>query len=78
MSKATDEKAKLTASFLNSLAVNAISAGVIGPVVAWAINLGGFRSLVAILPFTFSALFWGMLGFMLHSIAREILNRLDD
>lgn len=77
MSKARDEKTKLTATFLNSLAVTAISVGVIAPTVAWATNLGGFRGLTAILPFIFSALFWGMLGVMLHLTAREILNRLD-
>ncbi|MCA3641308.1 MAG: hypothetical protein IOC63_05530 [Methylobacterium sp.] len=77
MSKSRDEKAKLTATFLNSMAANAISVGVIAPTVAWATNLGGFRGLTTLLPFTFSALFWGMLGIMMHMIAREILNRLD-
>jgi hypothetical protein len=74
MSKSADEKAKLTANFLNSLAINALSVGIIAPLVAWVSNLGGFQTLISPLAFVFSTLFWGYLAIRLHYAALEILN----
>ena len=78
MSRASDEQAKLTANFLNSLAVTALSVGVVAPIVALAINLGNAQQTVTIVPVIFSTLFWGALSLMLHSVGRKILTKLDE
>jgi hypothetical protein len=77
MSKASDEKAKLTANLLNAMAINALSVGIIAPIVAWISNLGGFQALISPLAFVFSTLFWGYLALRLHLYALSLLDRLD-
>jgi hypothetical protein len=73
MSKIADEQIKLTASFLNGIAVALVVAGAVAPLAALTYGLpGAARG-------GFVALFggaWILAGAMLHLVARRVLRRL--
>ena len=75
MSKRLDEKAKLTATFANNVAVAVIAAGAIGPVAARVFTNGGGLPQDQAIILAVMAFF---LGTVLHFGARRLLNRMSD
>lgn len=73
MSKLTDERIKLSATFLNAIAVAVVVAGAIVPLAAFTYGLPGAArgSVVAVVGFG-----WAVAGLALHGIARWQLRRL--
>ncbi len=72
MSLIHDEKTKLTATWLNSIAVAALAIGAIAPIVATV------TTSVTLLSATGLAMFWILIGACLHLAARMILERLKE
>lgn len=77
MSKARDEKIKLTASYLNALAGAAITIGVLGPVIAFLLNLGDAQSKVSPWLLLAACLFSVGASYGIHMAARRVLDGLD-
>lgn len=77
MSKARDEKIKLTANLLNTAAGSSFTVGVIAPTVAVYLNLGDAASRVTLRDLILNVVFWLFAACMLHLGARVILDRLD-
>lgn len=76
MSKLTDERTKLTANWLNTIASGVMVTGVVAPAVAAYFNVpgpaqAGFSSLLL------GSAIWIFAGLGLHWIARVILRKLD-
>lgn len=73
MSKIADEQTKLTAGFLNGIALAMVVAGAIAPLAAFTYGLPGAASgrLVAISGFG-----WALTGVVVHWVARRLLRRL--
>ena len=77
MSLIHNERVKLTAVCLNTLATTTVAAGVIAPVVA---VVFGLPTTVAISPIAFllAIVAWFLLGLALHLFARRMLGRLQE
>lgn len=78
MSKRLDEQVKLTAGLLNSVAASSFTVGVVGPIVAVAINLGDAASKVPLATLGINAAFWAFAGLMLHLLAPRVLNEIGE
>jgi hypothetical protein len=76
MSKLTDERTKLTASWLNTLASGVMITGVVAPIVAAYFNVPG-PAQVGLLSLIVSSMAWFLGGLGLHWVARAILRKLD-
>jgi hypothetical protein len=72
-----NERVKLTASWVNTLAAAIIATGVVAPLVA---IVFGFPTAGAVSPFGFalSSAAWLFFGVALHFVARNILTRLKE
>jgi multisubunit Na+/H+ antiporter MnhG subunit len=77
VSKAREEKTKLTANLLNTAAGSSFTVGVVAPMVAVYLNLGEASAKVTLRDLILNVLFWLFAATMLHLGARAILNRLD-
>jgi hypothetical protein len=73
MSKATDEQAKLTATFINGIAIAMIVLGFIAPLIAFTYS-SGHIPITAIVVFGYA---WVLAAVVIHVIARLILKDLD-
>ncbi|MCA0400507.1 MAG: hypothetical protein LCH38_06795 [Proteobacteria bacterium] len=77
MSKARDEKIKLTANYLNTMAGALVTIGVVGPLIAVVLNLGDAQAKVSTLVLAASCLFSAGGSYAIHRIARNSLDKLD-
>jgi hypothetical protein len=78
MSKKRDEKIKLLANAFNTGSTSSVTVGVIGPIVAVAINIGDAGTKVPLLTLVTNVVFWLALAIVLHFGARTVLDGLDD
>jgi hypothetical protein len=74
VSKVQDERTKLTATFLNSIATAMVVAGAVVPFAAFTYELPGAASGQAIILVGVS---WAVAGVIMHLMARRILGRLS-
>lgn len=77
MSKARDEKIKLTANYLNTLAGALITIGVLGPLMAVMLNLGDAQTKVSGWLLLAGCLFSIAASYAMHTAARNVLTKLD-
>jgi hypothetical protein len=77
MSKARDEKIKLTANLLNTVAGSCITVGVLLPLISILLNLGNAQSLIPPLALMFVCPLALALAYGNHRYARNILEDLD-
>jgi Na+/pantothenate symporter len=77
VSKAREEKIKLTANLLNTAAGSSFTVGVVAPAVAVYLNLGDAAAKVTLRDLILNVVFWLFAASMLHLGARAILDRLD-
>ena len=72
-----NERIKLSASWVNALAVTIVATGVIAPMAAVAFGLStiGTVSTSVLVPLTIA---WLVLGIVLHIVARLMLGRLQE
>ncbi|MCA3594752.1 MAG: hypothetical protein IOC59_04595 [Methylobacterium sp.] len=77
MPKARDEKIKLTASFLNSIAGACVTVGILGPLIAVFLNLGDAQTKVPPWALIANCLFWSASAYAMHYAARKMLDDLD-
>jgi hypothetical protein len=77
MSKARDEKIKLTAGYLNTMAGAIFTIGLLGPLVAVILNLGDAQAKVPGIVLATGCLFSMSASYGMHIAARLFLDRLD-
>ena len=70
MSKVQDERTKLTATFLNGIAISMVVAGAVAPLVAYSYSVNGTVGGVSVVVIGGG---WIAGGVMLHRIARDLL-----
>jgi hypothetical protein len=70
-----NERAKLTATWLNGVSIAAIAVGGIGPTVAVIL---GTVSPALVRDVTFAALAWIVLALILHLAGRTLLRKLEE
>jgi Na+/melibiose symporter-like transporter len=77
MSLLHNERTKLTATWLNTLAAATVVTGVIAPMVAVVFGLPTSGT-VSPTAFMFAIAVWLLLGVALHIVARRVLRRLQE
>jgi dipeptide/tripeptide permease len=77
MSLIHNERTKLSATWLNTLAAATVATGVIAPIAAVVFGLPTTVG-ISLLYFVLAALLWLILGIVLHLGARYILGRLQE
>lgn len=77
MSKARDEKIKLTANYLNTMAGALLTIGVLGPLIAVVLNLGDAQAKVPPWLLFASCAFCAVASYAIHLAAQRILDELD-
>jgi hypothetical protein len=73
MSKRDDERTKLSANLLNGIAVACVVTGLITPFVAVFFNFGNSATDIPAWKLIMSTMAFGACAFVLHKIARRIL-----
>ena len=77
MSKRFEEQAKLSAAFLNGIALAIASLGGVTPMISYFYGLNPIASEVGPAVFVAGIVIWIMVAIVLHLMARAILNALD-
>jgi hypothetical protein len=72
-----NERVKLTATWLNTLAAATIVTGVLAPIAAFVFGLPASGAL-SVRTFLFAAVAWLLLGMILHWVARYVLGSLQE
>ena len=77
MSKRDEERTKLSANFLNGVAIACVSLGGLGPLISYLYGLSPIVTDVGPITLMTGVLIWSSAGFVLHLMARSVLNALD-
>jgi hypothetical protein len=72
-----NERVKLTATWLNTLAAATIVTGVLAPIAAFVFGLPASGA-VSVRSFLFAAVAWLLSGIILHWVARYMLGSLEE
>jgi hypothetical protein len=72
-----NERVKLTATWLNTLAAATIVTGVLAPIAAFVFGLPASGA-ISVRTFLFAAVAWLLSGMILHWVARYVLGSLEE
>ena len=77
MSKRDEERTKLSASFLNGIAIACVSLGGLSPLISYFYGLSPIVIDVGPITLITGVVIWSGVGFVLHLMARSVLNALE-
>ncbi|MCE1235459.1 MAG: hypothetical protein LWW93_03785 [Hyphomicrobiales bacterium] len=77
MSKRDEEQIKLSATFLNGLAIACVTLGALTPMISYFYGLTPVAERVGPFTLTFGVTIWTICGIVLHLSARSLLAALD-